>query len=85
MGSIKDEVNKEVIKKAVSRNTVEDVCTSQKQRNESSSTTNATPNKIGAECSKSGCSGVLMQSISVATYKPWLYQCTACAKKFHLH
>jgi len=107
MGSIKDEVNKEVIKKAVSRNTVENVRAPEKQRNESSSSTNPTPNKIGAECSESGCSGVLMQSMdkypewatekqkegmklisgiaSVAVYKPWLYQCTACAKKFHLH
>ena len=85
MGSIKDEVNKEVIKNAVSRNTVENVCAPEKQRNESGSSTNPTPNKIGAECSESGCSGVLMQSISVAVYKPWLYQCTACAKKFHLH
>ena len=85
MGSIKDEVNKEVIKKAVSRNAIKDVCASQKQRDEPSSTTNPTPNKIGAECPKSCCSGVLMQSISVAVYKPWLYQCTACAKKFHLH
>ncbi len=85
MGSIKDEANQKIIKKAVSRNTIKDVCASQKQRDESSSSTNATPNKIGAECSESGCSGVLMQSISVDVYKPWLYQCTACAKKFHLH
>ncbi len=82
---VKDEVNKEVIKKAVSRNTVENVRAPEKQRNESSSSANITSNKIGAKCSDSGCSGVLMQSISVATCKPWLYQCTACAKKFHLH
>ena len=82
---VKDEANQKIIKKAVSRNTVENVCTSQKQGNESSSSTNPTPNKIGAECSESGCSGVLMQSISVSARKPWLYQCTACAKKFHLH
>jgi len=85
MGSIKDEASQKVIKKAVSRNTVENVRAPEKQRNESGSSTNPTPNKIGAECSESGCSGVLMQSISVAVYKPWLYQCTACAKKFHLH
>jgi len=82
---VKDEVNKEVIKKAVSRDTSKDVCAPEKQGDESSSSANITPNKIGSECSSSGCSGVLMQSISVATYKPWLYQCTACAKKFHLH
>ena len=85
MGSIKDEANQKIIKKAISRNTVENVCTSEKQRDESSSSANPTPNKIGAECSESGCSGVLMQSIGVAVHKPWLYQCTACAKKFHLH
>ena len=82
---VKDEVNQKIIKKAVSRDTSKDVCTSQKQGDESGSSANPTPNKIGAKCSDSGCSGVLMQSISVATCKPWLYQCTACAKKFHLH
>jgi len=82
---VKDDNFQNGIKKAVSRNTVENVRAPEKQGNESSSSTNLTPNKIGAECSESGCSGVLMQSISVAVYKPWLYQCTACAKKFHLH
>ena len=85
MGSIKDEASQKIIKKAVSRNASTNIRTSQKQRDESCSSTNPTPNKIGAECSESGCSGVLMQSISVDVYKPWLYQCTACAKKFHLH
>jgi len=82
---VKDDNLQNGIKKAVSRNAIKDVRTSQKQRNESVSSENVTPNKIGAECSESDCSGVLMQSISVAVYKPWLYQCTACAKKFHLH
>ena len=85
MGSIKDEVNKEVIKKAVSRNTVENVRAPEKQRDESGSSTNPTPNKIGAECPKSCCSGLLMQSISVATYKPWIYNCTSCTSTFEYH
>ena len=82
---VKDDNLQNGIKKAVSRNTVEDVRTSQKQRNESGSSTNPTPNKIGAECPKSCCSGLLMQSISVATYKPWIYNCTSCTSTFEYH
>ncbi len=82
---VKDEVNQKIIKKAVSRNTGKDVCAPEKQGNEPSSTANPTPNKIGAKCPKSCCSGLLMQSISVATYKPWIYNCTSCTSTFEYH
>jgi len=81
MGSIKDETKKTKINSNVDKA----MDTARQSGNDDVINQKDERHPKNLKCPKLCCHGVLMQSISVAVYKPWLYQCTACAKKFHLH
>ena len=82
---VKDDNLQDEKKNALSGNAVENLRSSKRPRNECRSGENNGSNQSGAKCPVEDCGGILTWHTSVDIYTPWLYQCTTCAKKFHLH
>ena len=82
---VKDDNFQNGIKKAVSRNNVKDLRISERKEHGYGGGENFASHKSGSQCPKSGCRGVLTQSISISAYKPWRYHCTSCASEFEYH